>query len=56
MEKQREDDIKQFMELTNADEERARFFLESSGWNLTVSQNFKSRLICSCLKLLSCEP
>lgn len=37
MEKQREDDIKQFMELTNADEERARFFLESSGWNLTVA-------------------
>lgn len=33
----REEQIKQFCELTGQPEDRARFFLEASGWNLQVS-------------------
>lgn len=33
----RDEQIKQFCEITGQPEDRARFFLEASGWNLQVS-------------------
>ena len=34
---EREEQIKQFCELTGEPEDRAKFFLEASGWNNQVS-------------------
>lgn len=31
-----EESIREFVAVTDVDEERARFFLESAGWNLQV--------------------
>lgn len=31
-----EDSVREFVAVTDVDEERARFFLESAGWNLQV--------------------
>ena len=33
----REEQIKQFCELTGETEDRAKFFLEASGWDVQVS-------------------
>lgn len=41
-----EESVKEFVAVTDVDEERARFFLESAGWNLQVSL--------SCIFPLSC--
>lgn len=35
-----EESVREFVAVTDVDEERARFFLESAGWNLQV------RLLC----------
>ena len=39
----------EFMELTNADAERSKFYLESSGWDVQVKalSIFNSQPICS---------
>lgn len=31
-----EESVREFVAVTDVDEERARFFLESAGWNLQV--------------------
>lgn len=37
----KEDTLRQFCDVTGADENRSRFFLESSNWQLEVSILFK---------------
>ena len=37
----REEQIKQFCELTGEAEDRAKFFLEASGWDVQVSNGAK---------------
>lgn len=41
-----EDSVREFVAVTDVDEERARFFLESAGWNLQVRFSRSFRLIC----------
>lgn len=43
---EREEAVREFVAVTDVDEERARFFLESAGWDLQV----RDTLNISCLK------
>jgi len=36
--KAKQDKIDNFVKITDVDEDRAKFYLESSGWNLEVSR------------------
>lgn len=44
---EREEQIKQFCEVTGEPEDRAKFFLEASGWNLQVSNGALFRVDCA---------
>lgn len=41
-----EESVREFVAVTDVDEERARFFLESAGWNLQVRLSCGSPLSC----------
>lgn len=41
-----EESVREFVAVTDVDEERARFFLESAGWNLQVRFSRSFRLSC----------
>lgn len=41
-----EEFVREFVAVTDVDEERARFFLESAGWNLQVRVQRCSRSSC----------
>lgn len=41
-----EEFVREFVAVTDVDEERARFFLESAGWNLQVRLSRGSRSSC----------
>lgn len=41
-----EESVREFVAVTDVDEERARFFLESAGWNLQVRLFWSFLLSC----------
>lgn len=41
-----EESVREFVAVTDVDEERARFFLESAGWNLQVCLFWSFLLSC----------
>lgn len=45
-----EESVKEFVAVTDVDEERARFFLESAGWNLQVGLSCVFPVSCGGLK------
>lgn len=38
---EQEEAVREFVAVTDVDEERARFFLESAGWDLQVRNNLR---------------
>lgn len=57
MSENREETVRQFCDVTGADETRSKFFLESANWRLEVSDSrfFKSKLFIVLLIYQNCS-